>query len=41
MYLTHTAVAGRPTLRMAIGSPQSERRHVAAAWAELQHAVDA
>jgi aromatic-L-amino-acid decarboxylase len=41
MYLTHTAVEGRPALRMAIGSPQTERRHVAAAWAELQHAVDA
>ena len=35
------AAEGRPTLRMAIGSPQTERRHVAAAWAELQHAVDA
>jgi aromatic-L-amino-acid decarboxylase len=41
MYLTHTAVEGRPTLRMAIGSPQTERRHVAAAWAELQHTADA
>ena len=40
MYVTHTAAEGRPTLRMAIGSPQTERRHVAAAWAELQHAVD-
>jgi aromatic-L-amino-acid decarboxylase len=41
MYLTHTAVAGRLTLRMAIGSPQTEQRHVAAAWAELQQAADA
>jgi aromatic-L-amino-acid decarboxylase len=41
MYLTHTAVEGRPTLRMAIGSPQTEYRHVAAAWAELQQAADA
>jgi aromatic-L-amino-acid decarboxylase len=41
MYLTHTAVEGRPTLRMAIGSPQTEYRHVAAAWAELQHTADA
>jgi len=34
-------VEGRPTLRMAIGSPQTEHRHVAAAWAELQQAADA
>jgi aromatic-L-amino-acid decarboxylase len=27
MYLTHTAAEGRPTLRMAIGSPQTEYRH--------------
>jgi hypothetical protein len=26
---------------MAIGSPQTERRHVAAAWAELQRTADA
>jgi aromatic-L-amino-acid decarboxylase len=41
MYLTHTAAGDRLTLRMAIGSPQTERRHVAAAWAELQQAADA
>jgi aromatic-L-amino-acid decarboxylase len=41
MYLTHTAARGRLILRMAIGSPQTERRHVAAAWAELQQAADA
>ena len=41
MYLTHTVVNGAVTLRLAIGSPQTERRHVDAAWAELQQAADA
>ena len=36
MYLTHTVVNGRVALRMAIGSPQTEHRHVAAAWQLLQ-----
>src|SRR4051794_10312355 len=31
-YLTHTAVDGRATLRLAIGSPLTERRHVQAVW---------
>jgi aromatic-L-amino-acid/L-tryptophan decarboxylase len=31
-YLTHTAVDGRATLRLAIGSPLTERRHVEAVW---------
>jgi aromatic-L-amino-acid decarboxylase len=35
MFLTHTVVDGRITLRMAIGSPLTERRHVEAAWALL------
>jgi aromatic-L-amino-acid/L-tryptophan decarboxylase len=39
MYLTHTVVNGRLTLRLAIGSPQTEQRHVEAAWADLQEAV--
>ncbi|MFV2097735.1 pyridoxal-dependent decarboxylase [Micromonospora sp. LOL_014] len=30
--LTHTRVAGRFTLRLAVGAPRTERRHVAAAW---------
>jgi aromatic-L-amino-acid decarboxylase len=32
MYLTHTVVAGQVALRLAIGSPLTERRHVEAAW---------
>jgi aromatic-L-amino-acid decarboxylase len=36
MYLTHTVVDGTIALRMAIGSPLTELRHVEAAWAQLQ-----
>jgi aromatic-L-amino-acid decarboxylase len=32
MYLTHTIVNDAVALRMAIGSPLTERRHVEAAW---------
>jgi aromatic-L-amino-acid decarboxylase len=35
-YLTHTRVRGRYVLRLAIGSPHTERRHVAAAWRRIQ-----
>lgn len=35
LYLTHTTVNGQAALRFAIGSPQTQRRHVAAAWAAL------
>ena len=35
LYLTHTAVDGQVVLRFAIGSPQTQRRHIEAAWAEL------
>ncbi len=35
LYLTHTAVNGQVALRFAIGSPQTQRRHVEAAWAAL------
>ena len=38
MYLTHTVIDGRFTLRLAIGSARTERRHVRAAW---EHLVDA
>jgi aromatic-L-amino-acid decarboxylase len=31
-YLTHTRVGGRYVLRLAVGSPWTEERHVAAAW---------
>jgi aromatic-L-amino-acid/L-tryptophan decarboxylase len=32
VFLTHTRVDGRFTLRLAVGAPRTERRHVAAAW---------
>ncbi|MDT5036044.1 MAG: aromatic-L-amino-acid/L-tryptophan decarboxylase [Micromonosporaceae bacterium] len=35
-YLTHTKVDGRYALRLAIGSPLTEQRHVAAAWKLIQ-----
>ena len=34
-YLTHTTVGGRTALRLAIGSPQTTREHVAALWRQL------
>ncbi|MFF5178488.1 pyridoxal-dependent decarboxylase [Micromonospora sp. NPDC000316] len=34
-YLTHTRVASRYTLRLAVGSPQTAERHVDEAWALL------
>jgi aromatic-L-amino-acid decarboxylase len=34
-YLTHTAVAGRTALRLAIGSTLTEQRHVDAVWRAL------
>jgi aromatic-L-amino-acid decarboxylase len=39
LYLTHTKVAGRVTLRLAIGGTYTERRHVAAAWQRIQEDV--
>ena len=35
LYLTHTVLNGKAALRLAIGSPQTQRRHVEAAWAAL------
>ncbi len=32
VYLTHTRVNGRFVLRLAVGAPLTEQRHVAAAW---------
>ena len=36
LYLTHTTLAGRYTLRMSIGQSRTEERHVAAAWQAIQ-----
>ncbi|MGI8679741.1 MAG: pyridoxal-dependent decarboxylase [Jatrophihabitans sp.] len=35
LFLTHTVVHGAAALRLAIGSPWTERRHVEAAWRAL------
>ena len=35
LYLTHTVVNGQAALRLAIGAPATQRRHVEAAWAAL------
>jgi aromatic-L-amino-acid decarboxylase len=37
LFLTHTKVRGRYTLRLAIGGTLTERRHVADAWRQIQH----
>jgi aromatic-L-amino-acid decarboxylase len=39
-YLTHTKLGNDYTLRLAIGSPQTEERHVAATWKLIQAAAD-
>ncbi|WP_433649782.1 pyridoxal-dependent decarboxylase [Micromonospora zamorensis] len=39
VHLTHTRVAGRYTLRMAIGSPQTTEAHVDEAWTLLTNAA--
>src|SRR5690606_6567451 len=36
VFLTHTRVRGRYVLRMAIGSPQTRRTHVEAAWRAIR-----
>ncbi|HET8683196.1 MAG TPA: pyridoxal-dependent decarboxylase [Micromonosporaceae bacterium] len=38
-YLTHTRVGGRYALRIAIGAPGTQRRHVAAAWRQVTAAA--
>jgi aromatic-L-amino-acid decarboxylase len=39
-YLTHTRLGDDYVLRLAIGSPQTEERHVAATWKLIQAAAD-
>lgn len=48
MYLTHTSLGGRYTLRLCVGQTRTEERHVEAAWRriretalELEHASQA
>lgn len=41
LYLTHTRLGGRLTLRMSIGQAQTQERHVAEAWRRIQQEADA
>jgi len=41
LYLSHTKVAGDVVLRLAIGTPSTERRHVQAAWDRIRESYDA
>jgi len=41
MFLTHTKLDGRFTLRMSIAQTNTQRRHVEAAWSRLREAADA
>lgn len=36
LFLTHTKLAGRYTLRLCVGQAKTERRHVEAAWREIE-----
>lgn len=36
LYLTHTSLGGKYTLRMSIGQTRTQERHLAAAWQEIQ-----
>jgi aromatic-L-amino-acid decarboxylase len=39
LYLTHTRIAGRVSLRLAVGGTYTERRHVAQAWQAIERAA--
>jgi aromatic-L-amino-acid/L-tryptophan decarboxylase len=40
LYLTHTRLDGRFTLRLCVGQTHTEPRHVAAAWQQVRAAAD-
>ncbi|GMU24283.1 MAG: L-2,4-diaminobutyrate decarboxylase [Phycisphaerae bacterium] len=40
LYLTHTRLNGKLTLRLCIAQTNTERRHVEAAWRQIQAAAD-
>jgi aromatic-L-amino-acid decarboxylase len=41
LYLTHTRLAGRYALRLALGGTHTERRHVEAAWTRIRETAGA
>jgi aromatic-L-amino-acid/L-tryptophan decarboxylase len=40
LYLTHTKLDGRYTLRLCVGQTHTEERHVAAAWRRIREEAD-
>ena len=40
LYLTHTQLDGRYTIRLSVGQTRTTQRHVDAAWEEIQRAAD-
>lgn len=40
LFLTHTRLDGLLTLRMAVGSPATQERHISAAWEALRRAAE-
>lgn len=40
MYLTHTKIGGRTTLRMCIAQSQTTRKHIQEAWDEIRRKAD-
>jgi hypothetical protein len=41
VFLSHTRLAGRFTIRLSVGNLRTEERHVARAWTLLQDAAAA
>ena len=39
MYVTHTRLDGRYTIRFSVGQTRTTQRHVDAAWSEIRHAA--
>jgi len=40
LYLTHTVLDERYTLRLCVGQTRTEEEHVAAAWARIRRAAE-
>jgi aromatic-L-amino-acid decarboxylase len=40
MYLTHTSLGGRYTLRLCVGQARTEERHVEAAWRRIRETAE-
>jgi len=40
LYLTHTKLDGKLTLRLCVGQTNTQERHVAQAWTRIQNEAD-